>query len=279
MIKKETTTALGTGSGALKAPDVALGPRPLVSVVMTSFNTSTFVEAAATSILRQTWDNLELLAIDDQSTDDTLRVLLNLQRKDPRVRVLLMNQNSGTYAARNAAMEHAKGEVITFIDSDDQAHEDRLYQQLEALRSPAIVASTCNYERRNEHGQLVMNRGLPARQALISLMFKRTALDEIGWFDNVRFGADDEFFERLRSVYGRAAHTNVDATLYTALWRQGSLANNATDGTFISQDGPEFLSPVRQRYKSAFTQWHQANKSKNIIPYIPHRPQGRAFNY
>lgn len=270
------TNSTGT-SPELLAPTVELSREPLISVIMTTYNTERWVEMAASSILQQTWKSLELLVIDDQSTDETLITLRTLQRHDPRLRILLMNRNGGTYAARNAAMAFAKGEVITFMDSDDQSHPDRLALQLEALRVPGRVASTCNYERRDETGQLVMNRGLAARQALISLMFKRVVVDEIGWFDPVRFGADDEYFERLRYVYGRDAHCNIDATLYTALWRNESLANNAVTGTNISDPTSELLSPPRQRYKEAFTAWHASFNGTGQRPYMPQKPMAASF--
>lgn len=263
----------------LCAPTTELSQTPMISVIMTSYNTERWVEAAVSSVLQQTWRNLELLAIDDQSTDGTLEKLQQLQSTDPRVRVLLMKRNGGTYAARNVAMELAMGEVITFMDSDDQSQCSRLELQLAALRSPGTVASTCNYERRDEDGRLVMNRGLAARQALISLMFKRKVIEEIGWFDSVRVGADDEYFERLRTAYGRAAHRNVDQTLYSALWRAGSLANNSVDGTHIASGVGDFLSPARQRYKDAFSTWHHALQARGEVPYVPPRNQARPFRY
>lgn len=261
----------------LLAHTAVISYEPLISVIMTAHNTERWVEAATTSILQQTWNNLELLVVDDQSSDRTLEKLIALQRTDHRIRVLMMNRNGGTYAARNAAMDYVKGEVITFMDSDDYSHPDRLKLQLEALRAPQIVVSTCNYERRDDAGQLVMNRGLAARQALVSLMFKRVVSDEIGWFDSVRFGADDEYFERLRYVYGRSSHVNVDTTLYTALWRPDSLANNPTTGTNISEPTSEPLSPPRQRYKESFTAWHASFAGTGKTPYVPRKSSFRQF--
>ncbi|WP_312913855.1 glycosyltransferase family A protein [Stenotrophomonas sp.] len=259
------------------AQTTVISRNPLISVIMTAYNTEHWVEAAATSILQQTWSNLELLVVDDQSSDRTLEKVISLQRKDHRVRALMMNRNGGTYSARNAALDYAQGEVITFMDSDDYSHPDRLKLQLEALQAPQIVASTCNYERRDEAGQLVKNRGLAARQALISLMFKRVVVNEIGWFDSVRFGADDEYFERLRHVYGRSSHLNVDATLYTALWRPGSLANNQTTGTNITEPTSELLSPPRRRYKESFTAWHASFAGTGKTPYMPRKSNSRQF--
>lgn len=99
---------------------------PLVSVILPVYNRGGWVARAVESVLAQTHRNLELLVVDDGSTDGTRRVL---ERFGPRVRVL-EQPHAGAEAARNLGLKHARGEFIAFIDSDDVWYADRLSRQL-----------------------------------------------------------------------------------------------------------------------------------------------------
>lgn len=256
----------------LLAPAAELPERPLVSVIMTSYNTAAFVSEAVDSILRQSWQRLELIVVDDASEDDSLARLRALEKADDRLRVIPLDANVGTYRAKNVAIGSARGDVLTFMDSDDTSKPGRLEQQLEVLRGPGIVATTCNYVRHTRSGEILLNRGLPERRALISLMIKRQVIDDIGWFDSVRTSADDEFFERIRTVYGRAAVAHVDAALYFALKREASLSTTpdmTVDlATFCERD-PSPLAAVRQSYVQSYREWYTRLASSGMRPYMP----------
>lgn len=253
----------------LQALTTPLPATPLVSVIMTVYNARPWLDAAIQSILGQSWASLELLVVDDCSSDGSREHIRSLARQDSRVRPVWMLDNSGTYLAKNAALRLVRGDVVTFMDSDDTCTQDRLERQLAALREEGVVATTCNYERRTPDGQLVLNRGLPARQALISLMVRRSVLDDVGGFDAVRHGADDEYFERIRAVYGRPAHRNVDATLYHALLRDGSLSNTPGSDYLIdlSQNGE--LPTARGQYRERFLAWQSRLVAAGRHPYCP----------
>ncbi|WP_313644877.1 glycosyltransferase family A protein [Stenotrophomonas sp.] len=262
---------------SLSAPDSPISGTPLISVVMTCYNSMRWLDAAIQSLLTQTWDNFELILVDDGSTDGTRSHITTLARDEPRIRAAWMQHNKGTYAAKNAGIRLARGEVITFADSDDVSSPERLEAQLEMLRAPGLVATTCNYERRTIDDKIVLNRGLAARQALISMMIKRHVINEIGWFDgSVRVAADDEFFERLRAVYGRSAHANVQRSLYIALYREGSLSNDNSKDARIDMRGEE-LPPARALYKRESASWHAAERSAGLYPYMPYIQNSHPF--
>ena len=261
-----------TRDKGLGAPDVILSESPLVSVVMTSFNSAAWVERAIISILRQTWTHLELLLVDDASTDQSVTFALAMSSVDRRLRVFTMNGNFGTYTAKNAGLYHARGDVLTFMDSDDYSEPDRIRKQLTLLRTPGLVATTCNYERQDVMGNVVLNRGLRERQALISLMIKRQVIDEIGWFDPIRAGADHEYFERLRAVYGRLAHANVTEMLYCAQSRNDSLSNAPGLLTHVGGAPDELPSNARARYATNAATWHSTVIAQGNTPYLPKQP-------
>ncbi|MCE5324002.1 glycosyltransferase family 2 protein [bacterium] len=102
---------------------------PVVSVVMPVYNTQKYLEEALDSILAQSFDDFELIAVDDGSTDGSTAILDRYSQKDSRMHVLHQD-NSGISAARNNGMRHARGNYIAVMDSDDICLPDRLSRQV-----------------------------------------------------------------------------------------------------------------------------------------------------
>lgn len=105
----------------------------LVSVIMPAYNSARTLEDAASSVLEQTYENIELLIADDDSSDDTSEICQALASKDSRVHVITNTSNQGALKTRLKAVKEAKGEWIAFLDSDDLWKPDKLSKQL-ALR-------------------------------------------------------------------------------------------------------------------------------------------------
>jgi teichuronic acid biosynthesis glycosyltransferase TuaG len=110
-----------------------MSTEPVVSVVMPAYNAARYIEASINSSLAQTMSSLEVIVVDDGSTDDTTEIVSGYGEK---VR-LLTQQNAGVAAARNRAIEEATGEWIAFLDSDDIWFPDKLQRQLEGADSKA----------------------------------------------------------------------------------------------------------------------------------------------
>jgi glycosyltransferase involved in cell wall biosynthesis len=113
---------------------------PTVSVVMPAFNASAFISDAITSVLNQSFEDIELLVVDNLSTDSTMKIAQ--QFKDPRVRVTQCNKR-GAAAARNAGANLARGGYLQFLDADDLLFPEKIENQLKLLRTcpPRTVAS------------------------------------------------------------------------------------------------------------------------------------------
>ena len=103
-----------------------------VSVIMPAYNSSSFIEESISSILDQTFENLELIIIDDGSTDETLIIAKRWAETDNRL-VVLSQKNKGVSAARNTAISKASGEILAFCDSDDVWYPNKLEKQLISL--------------------------------------------------------------------------------------------------------------------------------------------------
>ena len=116
----------------------------LISVIVPVFNRSESVGRLIEQILGQTYSNVELILIDDGSTDDSFDVCRKYQSSDARIRFYEM-PHGGVASARNFGLEKACGEYITFVDSDDQIESNMLEKLLNALVSTGSVISICDY--------------------------------------------------------------------------------------------------------------------------------------
>ncbi len=108
--------------------------RELVSVIVPAYNAADTIETALRSLAEQSWTNLEVLIVDDASTDDTLAEAQRFAASDPRFRVLAQRSNAGSYAGRNAALAQSKGDYITLLDGDDWAHPQRIALHVNDLK-------------------------------------------------------------------------------------------------------------------------------------------------
>lgn len=92
---------------------------PLISIVMPCFNSAQFVADAINSVTNQSYKNWELIVVDDNSTDDTVRVVSAFEKKNRKIKLIKCSSNGGTAGARNNALDIASGDFIAFLDSDD----------------------------------------------------------------------------------------------------------------------------------------------------------------
>ena len=232
---------------------------PLVSVIMTTFNVECFVEVSIMSILNQIYRCLELIVVDDCSTDGTLGVLRNLENKDERIRVITKTDNDGTYVSKNIGLKQARGAYVAFQDGDDWSHPERLGKSIAMLEvRKNVVAMTTEWVRMTTEGDLAIQvSGECAYRACISLVMRREeVLSRVGFFDSVRGGADAEYIERLKVVFGDDAVLELPWLLCFGRKHSGSLTG---------QPGLELVRGVpgsnRMKYRRAYRRWHSGIKS------------------
>lgn len=116
----------------------------LVSIIMPNYNSEKYVEVTVKSVLAQTYQNWELLFVDDRSTDASLELVNAFQ--DERIRIFSMKENGGAALARNKAIEEAKGKWIAFLDSDDLWMPEKLEKQIAYMQNNGIYFSYTDYE-------------------------------------------------------------------------------------------------------------------------------------
>lgn len=250
---------------------------PLVSVVMAAYNASNTIEMAIECLLAQSWHNIEVVVVDDASTDDTLERVRRLASNDSRVRYLESDSNSGAYAARNRGMAQAQGEFVTVHDSDDWSHPQKIEKQVAPLlRSPHLVASYSWWVRVTDKLQclgswILGDSFLELNQS--SWLIRRSALVATGVWDEVRVGGDVEFATRLQHHFGHAALESVlpEVPLAFSLTDSGSLTR--TKATHITT----LFHGLRRQYREAFSWWHRQRKGVPIMPPNPGSGEVRPF--
>ncbi|MBR3204316.1 glycosyltransferase family 2 protein [Candidatus Saccharibacteria bacterium] len=121
---------------------------PLISIIIPVYNVKDYLPACLDSIKNQTYKNLEIVIVDDGSTDGSFNFLRAYKSLDKRARII-KKKNGGLSSARNVGLEHAKGKYFFFLDADDYLEKDAieyLYKLVEKTNSPISVCS--HYERR-----------------------------------------------------------------------------------------------------------------------------------
>ena len=126
---------------------------PLVSIITPTFNSEAFISETIESVQSQTHSNWEHIIVDDGSTDGTIHLLKAYGEKDNRIRVFLMERNSGAAFCRNYATEKAKGDYIAFLDSDDLWEPKKLELQLNFMLERDCGISYTNYLKIDEEGE------------------------------------------------------------------------------------------------------------------------------
>ncbi|WP_306234750.1 glycosyltransferase family 2 protein, partial [Escherichia coli] len=237
---------------------------PLVSILMTTYNTGRRVENAVISLLNQTYRSFELIIVDDASTDDTLFRLQRLALKDTRIKIISLPQNVGTYAAKRIGLIQAKGEFVTCHDSDDWSHPEKLFRQISPLLlNHKLICSISDWVRLQDNGIFYARAVYPLKRLNpSSLLFRRAdVLQKAGVWDCVKTGADSEFIARLKLIFGASSIHRIKLPLTLGSHRTDSLMNSPTTG-YTSQG----ISPDRQKYWDSWSRWHiQALRNKESL--------------
>lgn len=132
----------------------------LVSIVMPSYNCGQYVEQTIRSVQAQTYQNWEIIFVDDCSTDDSVAKVMAMKEKDNRISIFHNARNSGAAVSRNAALRYAKGRWIAFLDCDDLWEPTKLERQVRFMEENEYKFSYTYYEEMdadgNETGVMVL---------------------------------------------------------------------------------------------------------------------------
>src|SRR5690625_3752065 len=122
----------------------------LVSVITPAYNAARFIAETIESVLNQTYENWEMIIVDDCSQDETTSIIKKYQAQDERIHLIELEENSGSAVARNTAMDHAKGKYLAFLDSDDKWLPEKVAQEVAVVEEKDIDLSFTGYARVKE---------------------------------------------------------------------------------------------------------------------------------
>lgn len=190
---------------------------PKVSVIIITYNRASLLKTAMQTVLDQTFEDFELLIIDDGSPDDTENVVKAFH--DPRVRYVKHAQNQGEGGARNTGIQHAEGEYIAFLDDDDEWLPDKLQLQVALLDSQPqqvgfVHSALINFyadtgaelEKRRPVDQVsgnVFDKLLAENFVILStVLIRKACFDAVGPFDvSIPAGLDYDMWVRIAQTY------------------------------------------------------------------------------
>ena len=118
--------------------------QPLISVIIPVYNTAPYLARCLDSVLNNTYRNLEVICVNDGSTDDSLDILREYEKLDSRI-IVIDKENGGVSSARNAGLDRMTGEYMTFVDSDDYLHPQFFSLLYEALQRTGSDVAAANY--------------------------------------------------------------------------------------------------------------------------------------
>ena len=188
--------------------------KPLVSIIMNCHNGSKFLRESLMSIFSQTYDNWELIFFDNNSNDDSKKILFSF--KDRRIKYFYSSQLIKLYHARNEAINHSNGKYITFLDVDDLWVKEKLEKQIkyfEVNKNCKIIYSNYTILRdKNKLAKKRYNKQLPSGKitkelvnnytiGILTTAIEKKIFNEFKFNDEYNIIGDFDFFIRLSKIY------------------------------------------------------------------------------
>ncbi len=227
-----------------------------VSIIMPAYNAALYIHTAIRSILSQTFKNIELIVVDDGSTDNTFSILEELRSSDKRIKLFRHQYSLGAYAARNTALLNSTGFYITNHDSDDWSHPQRLELMVNSLeQNPGSMVALADWVRATPaliFGISKIHHGL-IEPSVSTLIIRRATLIEIGGWDQVRVAADSELLDRIKTVYG--SHTVLNVCPQVPLVIARSIENSLT--TSAATHWKSDFYGMRKHYRTLYSAFHK----------------------
>lgn len=210
---------------------------PKISVIIPFYNVEKYIERCIQSVKNQTWSDFECLLIDDESPDNSYQIALDCIHEDPRFSII-RQKNKGLGGARNTGIEHAKGEYIAFLDSDDWWELDFLeimYQSAVENQADLVYCQIRQIDEQNNSSHFWETpKGIyQDKESVFDLLINHhCAWDKLYkriLFNEVRF-PENRYFEDFSTIYKLAGYSKkivvIDNLLINYFIRQGSITSN-----------------------------------------------------
>lgn len=245
---------------------------PLVSVVIPTYKRAAFIRHAVENVLRQTYQNIEVLVVDDGSPDDTSAVVQSIP--DTRVRLIRHAANRGVSAARNSGIKAVRGMLIGFMDDDDEWREDKIEKQLQAIQGFDAVACTAvsnsrGYSMRvHKRPRITLEDLKRGSFAPSGLMAKAFVFRDLMFDETVTQGEDWDVFIRIAQRYSIAW---ISAPLL--IYNEGAHTRTTTEAKSLFGAALERRAAVVYKHREFLGErWFKYHLADTFLSYIGSRP-------
>ncbi|MCB8889542.1 glycosyltransferase family 2 protein [Vreelandella malpeensis] len=263
--KIEEEKPLSMGNITAHSPEHAISNSEKVSIIMPIYNAEEYIDVAIRGLLEQTWQNIEIIAVDDRSTDNTFEKLKEWSEKDNRVIPILQEKNGGAYVARNSGLKIASGDYITTHDSDDWSHPQKIEVQVKYLQENSKKKGVITYWVRALEN-LVFTQNWRLNSELVhwshsSFLFRKELMEKLGSWDRVLVGGDTEFIWRAEKAFGTWAIKKIKKTVPFSFSLDDETSLTRTKATHVKT----IHFGLRHTYREACMWWHKNANSLKLI--------------
>lgn len=155
----------------------------LITVIVPSYNVEKYIKKCLESIINQTYQNLEIIVVNDGSSDDTLETIENITKLDKRINII-NQENKGLSAARNIGIKKATGEYIILVDGDDSVEKNFIASLVEGVKKENSDIAVCGFNtvwKERTICEHSINKTISGEEAAIQLLTRQENLDIVAW--------------------------------------------------------------------------------------------------
>ncbi len=212
--------------------------KPLISVIMPVYNVEKYIGKCLDSILAQTYPNIEIILVDDASTDNSGRICDEYAARDFRIQAVHFPENRGPSAARNEGVCRGKGEFISFVDSDDTVEPDLLEKLFQSLKENGADMSACGADGirlksgpaavfSQKEAMCCLARGIPFNHVPWGKLYSAGLLTQHPFQEDIFYSEDLLFLYEILASARRVSY--LPDILYHYTHREGSQVQSGVD--------------------------------------------------
>lgn len=223
----------------------------LLSVIIPNYNNELTIKNTIDSILKSNYKNIEIIIIDDCSTDKSVEIINNLYSTNPLVKLYINNKNEGTFYGRNKGILMSNGYYIANVDGDDTIHQNKFSFEIENLEKEnknvfkywgyGTDLTRLYYEKHPDN--IVKKQG---NYNDVIFTCYRKLFNYMGYYHNSRYGADPDYFCRRARHYNYKFYSNHTKNYYYALSTAGKNLTRTVSNSFIMN----YYSTMKKKYEN-----------------------------
>jgi glycosyltransferase involved in cell wall biosynthesis len=273
---------------------------PLVSIILTSYNQPLLLERAFDSLIHQSYENIEIIIVDDCSRDEGNRVLIEQRKQEHpgKVSAFYQTKNVGIPANKNTGFRLAKGDYISYLDGDDTYYKNKIATEIETFQKhPDVDVVYSNFDIKNLNGELlsvwsssprpegyifkemILNK-FPDCHAHRFELFKRHVLYDLNFYDE-QFSIyhDLDLILRYSLKYKVAYNNHIVSSYYK---NPGSIVSNSTGLQLTEQQEKvyaKYVDAVQENRIEAPFRKYMTKLELNKLFYLDHPDYAKLFRY